>query len=134
MCDEWEREGEKEKKKKEREAEKTEGRKGKTASKNTVISSMTPQKSSHETRNYFAIMKQEFSGYLLPRPPSDGAKIHMNIISTYTCSTWPSPEPETISMRRIVGKYFLSRRRITSFFKVLHIWFFSGNKAGVPYT
>ena len=83
MCDEWEREGEKEKKKKEREAEKTEGRKGKTASKNTVISSMTPQKSSHETRNYFAIMKQEFSGYLLPRPPSDGAKIHLNIISTY---------------------------------------------------
>lgn len=86
------------KKKKERETKKTEGRKGKTASKNTIISSMTPQKSSHETRNYFTIMKQEFSGYLLPRPSSDGAKIHTNIISTYACSTWPSPEPETISM------------------------------------
>lgn len=116
MCDEWEGQGEKEKKKKEREAEKTEGRKGKTASKNTVISSTSPQKNSHETRNYFAIMKQEFSGDLLPRPSSDGAKIHMNIISTHTCSTWPSPEPETISTGCILGKYFLSRKRITSFF------------------
>ena len=135
MCGEWEGKGEKEKKKKEREAEKTEGRKGKTASKNTMISSTTPQKSSHETRNYFAIMKQELSGYLLPRPPSDGAKIHMNIISTYTCSTWPSPEPETISKGCILGKYFLSRTRITSFFIMyLCILFFNGNKACVSYT
>lgn len=123
--DEWEGKGEKEKKKKERETKKTEGKKGKTASKNTIISSMTPQKSSHETRNYFTIMKQEFSGYLLPRPSSDGAKIHTNIISTSTCSTWPSPEPETISMGWILGKYFLSRKRITSFFKCIYVSGFS---------
>lgn len=135
MCGEWEGKGEKENKKKEREAEKTEGRKGKTASKNTIISSMTPQKPSHETRNYFTITKQEFSGYLLPWPSSDGAKIHMNIISTYICSTWPSPEPETISMGCILGKYFLSRKRITSFFIMyLCIWIFNGNKACVSYT
>lgn len=66
MCDEWEGQGEKEKEK-EREAEKTEGEERKTASKIRNLFYDSP-KNSHETRNYFAIMKQEFSGDLLPRP------------------------------------------------------------------
>lgn len=75
--------------------EKTEGRKGKNASNNTIISSFTPQKSSQETRNTFSFMKQECNGYLLSSSSSDGAQIHIHTISTYTCSTLPSPEPET---------------------------------------
>lgn len=75
--------------------EKTEGRKGKNASNNTIISSFTPQKSSQETRNTFFFMKQECNGYLLSSSSSDGAQIHIHTISTYTCSTLPSPEPET---------------------------------------
>lgn len=51
-------------------------------------------KSIQETGNSISITKQEFNGYLLLSSSSEEAKIYIPIISTHTCPTLPSPEPE----------------------------------------